>query len=210
MIKGPNLVRHRFGKLLVLQRERCHNNRRSRWLCECDCGCRIITRADLLLAGKSRSCGCANVPAVRRANRTHGKSGTSIYQIWISMVRRCRNSKTRAYKDYGGRGITVTDAWANSFQAFFDDVGERPTGLTLERIENDKGYFPGNVRWATPKEQARNRRSTKFVTVRGEKMPLAAAAERHSVNYSTALNRLHSGWPINKALGIELRESGED
>ena len=199
MIKGEDLTGRRFGMLTVAGRERSPNDR-SRWLCNCDCGCRIITRGDLLRRGGARSCGCTRKPHNNRTVVKHGLHNTRIYTIWANIKARCNNPKSKAYPAYGGRGIKMCDEWAKDFREFFKAVGHPPEGRSLERIDNDKGYFPGNMRWATAKDQARNRRSTRLVNIDGNNISLAEAAESASIPYSTAISRLDRGWSIERAL----------
>jgi hypothetical protein len=106
------------------------------------------------------------------------------------MRKRCLDPKNHNYARYGGRGIRVCDRWLNSFEAFLHDVGERPPGTTLDRIDCDRGYEPGNCRWATPKTQARNRRNTITVSVDGSEMPLAEYAEVSGIKYATLFQRM--------------------
>lgn len=124
------------------------------WLCSCICGGEKIVRGHDLRNKKTRSCGCLE----RESRIKHGMEGTSEYHTWAAMLDRCRNPKNETYKNYGGRGITVCKAW-HKFGGFFKDMGKRPTGLTLERKNNDLGYFPENCIWATRIAQANNRRA---------------------------------------------------
>lgn len=144
----------RFGRLLVIE-ERQRGQRTV--LCRCDCGTEKAFTATNLRAGKTTSCGCVRRETTARRNSRHGLSGTPEHNIWKEMRQRCRNPKHARYADYGGRGITVCQRW-DSFASFLADMGQRPPGLTLERTNNDRGYEPGNCRWATYQEQRANQR----------------------------------------------------
>jgi hypothetical protein len=121
------------------------------------------------------------------------------YKTWVSMIERCVNKSHKAYSLYGGRGITIDDKWFN-FEGFFEDMGEAPDGKSLDRIDNDLGYSKENCRWATPVQQARNRRTTAYVVLNGEKISLAEACQRLGIKYSTAKTRLARGYPMDVVL----------
>ncbi|HBQ0511231.1 TPA: AP2/ERF family transcription factor [Klebsiella pneumoniae] len=147
----------------------------------CDCGRTKIIRLSYVKSGRTKSCGCLKV----EAKKTHGLSSSSEYKIWDLMIQRCENPNDKRYKDYGGRGITVCHQW-HDFSSFYADMGSRPDGFTLDRIDNDKGYSPENCRWATPSEQQLNRRKVKgsksrFVGV--TKRPSGRWSARITVNY---------------------------
>ncbi len=137
------------------------------WICKCECGKRVRVRQHCLRKGTTRSCGCLarDIAKARRGPRKEfTRRGKPEYTAWQSMIRRChgRNVCERDWKNYGGRGITVCDEWRDSYESFLSHIGPRPAGkYSLDRIDNDKGYLPGNVRWATWKEQADNRRQPK-------------------------------------------------
>lgn len=121
--------------------------------CQCECGTKKDVRHSHLVSGSTHSCGCSWT--------THGMSRSKEYKIWDSMVRRCHNPSHKAFPDYGGRGITVCEKW-RSFDGFFEDMGLKPAGMSIERINNSLGYSKENCKWATIVEQSRNRRSTKL------------------------------------------------
>lgn len=152
-------------------------------LFECECGNRFerIPRAVL----PTSSCGCKRFEQRSRAKKTHGKSKSKLYRIWSGMKSRCHcESNVNCYR-YGGRGIRVCDRWLESFDNFIEDMGLPAKGMTLERIDNDKGYSRENCKWATMKEQCRNRRSSKIITFRNQKMTLAEAAEISGTSQGT-------------------------
>lgn len=135
----------------------------------------------------------------------HGCRNTATYQAWIDMRRRCHNEDHPAFKWYGARGIAVCVSWRDSFAAFLRDMGERPAGTSLDRIDNSQGYAPNNCRWALPQEQQGNRRSCRLLEFGGESLTIAAWARRLGVGKSTIAERLARGWSIERALGERIR-----
>jgi hypothetical protein len=136
----------------------------------------------------------------------HGRFGTKEYTAWIEMRRRCNSKHRREYVDYAGRSIEVCELWQTSFEAFFKDMGMAPSPMhQLDRIDNDKGYFPGNVRWALPKENARNRRNNMLLAHQGRIQCLAAWAEEVGIDSDTIRKRIKKwGWSIARALSQKV------
>ena len=135
------------------------------WNCKCECGAETAPTTSKLTCGYTKSCGCLHREITSELLRTHGRTGSVEYIAWKGMVQRTTNPGAPAYMNYGGRGITISDSWRNSFENFLADMGERPSpDHSIDRIDNDKGYSAENCRWATHAEQMRNRRMFKINT----------------------------------------------
>lgn len=161
-----NRVGQRYGRLLV-QAEAFSKHHPSGcvsiyWECLCDCGVTKAISGKALGSGIQVSCGCYNRQKAGKHSLKHGMTKSSEYKSWLHIVDRCTNANNKHYVDYGGRGITVCDEWRHSFEAFYAHVGPKPSAqYSIDRIDNSRGYQPGNVRWATPKQQNNNRRLPK-------------------------------------------------
>lgn len=202
---APNRIElsgQRFGRLIageaVLVKGR--TQQKLHYMCICDCGKSCLVNAQNLRRGMARSCGCLRAEIRKTASLVHGMSRTSIHNTWSSMMQRCYDQKCKAYPDYGGRGIKVCDSW-HDFRNFYADMGEPPQKyLTLDRINNDGGYEPGNVRWATRREQANNRRSNRMLEFDGKCMSATEWERFLGFPKGLVIQRLSNGWTVGRAL----------
>ena len=178
-----------FGRLTVLSEDPDkRGTNHAYWFCECECGTVKSIRGNTLTSGnKTKSCGCISKDLGKDNLTKHGYYYHTAYKSWIKMMHRCYNKASKDYPDYGGRGITVCERWRDGPENFCNDMGERPEGCTLDRIDNDQGYSPENCRWADAITQANNRRSNLLLaTVHGVKT-CAEVARLYGVDYK----RLH-------------------
>jgi hypothetical protein len=198
---------HTYGKLTVIKRLdniETKNGPVTQWLCRCECGTEKAVRGPSLAKtanGKqgTRSCGRCGV---REWGTTHGKSHSKIYKAWSTMLQRCGNPNHTYFKHYGGRGIAVCERW-QSFENFFEDMGNPPAGCTLDRIDNSKGYSKGNCRWASKKMQGNNRRSNIVLEYKGQSMTVTQWGEVTGLGKQIIRNRLARGWTVEQALTTE-------
>lgn len=156
---GMSAAGQRFGRLTVMKQTAWAPEKR-KFLCQCDCGKQKTVRLDHINSGATQSCGCMQKEAASKANGKYFDAAkTPEYEIWRGMIQRCEDPKVKCYPRYGGRGIRVCDEWRRDFLAFLNEVGRRPTPKhSIDRIQNDGDYEPGNCKWSTAKEQAANRR----------------------------------------------------
>ncbi len=186
----------RYGKLVVTGR--APGSPQSKWFCRCDCGKEIVAFGNNLGRGNTTSCGCSRL--------THAMTGTKVYHVWQQMLQRCENPNDAAYKNYGGRGIIVSEEW-HSFDAFFRDMGYPPHGGTLERNENEQPYCKENCRWASRREQSRNKRSNRVLVAFGKSQVLQDWADEYQLPLTTLRNRIDRGkWPLELALTTPLQK----
>ena len=164
-------------------------------ICVCVCGKKKEIHFSSLKTGKSKSCGCQ-----RNTKLTHGQSKTVLYRLWKGIRSRCYNKNSQFYLFYGGRGIVMAKEW-HDFARFKADVGDRPSDAhEIDRIDNNKGYEPGNIRWATRSEQVNNRSNTTYVSYLGKKTPLKFACSMAGVDYELVRLRMKRGWDFSKAV----------
>lgn len=200
MAKINDLTGRRFGKLTA---QRIVSVRPKVWECLCDCGNIRNVIGCSLVTGNTRSCGCIKkeVMTGNQINRTHGMSKTKEWKAWASIKDRCLNPNVKGYENYGGRGITMHPAWINSFESFYEHIGDAPSKKhSVDRIDNSRGYEPGNVRWATVKEQGNNRRTNVVIEFQGKSLTIAQWSEELGVPEQLLYWRQKMGWTTERML----------
>lgn len=201
-----DLTGQRFGRLTVVERSPDyvqHNGRhRARWKCVCDCGSELITNGDALRAGRTTSCGCFRKELMSEIRSTHHETSTKLYGVWCAIKRRCYNKNAAHYEDYGGRGILMCDTWRDNYESFRDWAYSHwyHESLTIDRVDNSKGYSPENCRWVDCGVQASNRRSNVNLTFCGETHTLTEWADKVGVNRGTMFSRYYAGWSVERML----------
>lgn len=197
LVRQEKMDALRYGRLEIIGKAASRNGQ-VYMLCRCDCGTEKEIALSSLKRGLTQSCGCYRKEK-GPGNQTHKQSYTRTYKTWLSMRQRCLNPNNPAYKNYGGRGITIAPEW-DDFAQFLADMGDVPDGMTIERINNDEGYNPSNCRWATRIEQGRNTRKCRLITHNGQTKTLSEWADEHGINRQTLGKRLDNGWDIDRAL----------
>jgi len=219
-----NLSGRKFGRLTAIE-YKGRKNGRTRWLCRCDCGKEVVVGYSNLMNGITKSCGCLGVESRIRTGHNNRKSASSnfyetlrehpLYGVWSSMLTRCYNPNSISYKDYGGRGVTICERWLPEnlgFQHFVEDMGERPSiKHTIDRIDVNGSYCPENCRWASPSQQANNKRDSVVIYYHGKRLPLTYLCDALGLNYSTVAHQLQKGFDINTIIeygGADFRRKG--
>jgi len=183
------LTGKKFGRLTVVGFSHVGGGQ-SYWFCKCECGGTKTTRAYSITSGHTQSCGCLSREtwtAIGKKSKTHGMSETVEFRTWASIKERCLNKNSTAWKNYGGKGITICRTWRESFNLFYRDMGKRPPGTSIDRINNAGNYTPGNCRWATKDQQMANR----SVTLPKQVVLLIEAISKHeNITYKAAYSRL--------------------
>lgn len=197
----------RFGRLMVIGRAEPNRHGQIQWLCRCDCGVEKVAHGQSLRKGWTKSCGCfrrecghaRTAPNGAMDNRKHGMWNTPEYRVWHSMIERCKPS-SKDHARYYDRGIFVNTSWS-SFETFFSDMGPRPSPKhSIERKDNAGPYSPENCKWATGKEQQRNTRYNRMVTIGGRTQCVAAWVEETGIPWDRLYTRVRRGWPEDRLL----------
>lgn len=204
-----------FGSIKVLGfagEDRTTKQVRNLWWCRCGCGNVFKTRGDHLKSGNTTNCGCVRRISVGNACRTHGhcinRLNTAEYRIWSAIIQRCECVTHRAYEYYGGRGIVMCARWRESFEAFFSDMGSRPSkDHSIDRKDNSGNYEPGNCHWATRLQQMQNTRHNHFITFQGTTLCVTEWARRIGMRPETLFSRLSkSKWSVERSLTTPLNK----
>lgn len=185
----------RFNQLTAIESAGSNGVHRF-WKWRCDCGNERVIRVDRVASGSTKSCRCFR----RGRGITHGKTGSREFRVWEGMKARCLNPHNISYVNYGGRGIVVCERWLNSFENFLADMGPRPKGRSIERVNNNGNYEPANCVWADAKTQAMNRRGLRLVAISGRVLSVAAWSRELNMPLTSVRNRIARGWSAYRAL----------
>ena len=175
------------------------------WTWICSCGEKGCSQMCAIKQGVTKSCGCYNRSMGKARRKEDARDRNPVYGVWCSMRERCRLKTVKSYRHYGGRGIKVCDRW-NDFDLFVADMGPRPKGGTIERIDVNGNYDPSNCRWATHKEQMNNARFNVFLDLFGERITIAQASDKYGVPYHRLYGRIRKGWPAEKAVTLAYHQ----
>lgn len=202
MGKLIDLTGRRFGRLVVLKRGNNDSSGGPAWVCICDCGNTKVVSGSELRRGRTQSCGCLQKGIVTKNNFRHGEAREHLYTIWQAIKQRIYTKNSKHYKNYGGRGLTICEEWDKNYLAFKKWAIESgySDGLTIDRIDNNIGYYPENCRWVNRKTQANNRRTNHFLSFHGEIKTISEWAETVQINKNTIIGRLTRGWSVERAL----------
>lgn len=206
-----NIAGQRFGRLVAKYHVGKNKHGRHAWMCVCDCGREIAVSSNSLRAGNATSCGCYKLEIISKQSLSHGMSRTPEYIAWCAMKSRCGNPHNQDYEHYKAKGITVYEEWDVSFESFISHIGKMPSQrMTVDRIDNAVGYFPGNVRWATRTTQNRNRSNNRLLTCNGMTMTISEWSNYTGIPQSRIGSRLSQGMSDAKALSAgDLRHKSE-
>lgn len=201
MAKAAELKGQRFGRLVVVDRAENTSDGKARWLCRCSCGKECVATTDHLRSGHTQSCGCLNADRTSEANKTHGDSGSRLYITWRNMLRRCYYPKDKSFCRYGAKGIKVCEEW-HDYEKFKEWATQNgySDDLTIDRIDNNKGYYPHNCRFASAKSQANNRGTTLKIEYNGLVKSASEWGEIVGISAKTIRKRLSNGWSASDAL----------
>lgn len=206
-MKLHDIVGKRFGKLIVLKEVGVDETKNRLYLCECDCGNLKVVRGRSLKTGNTKSCGCYKREIIKQKNTKHNLRNTKLYKVWSSIKDRCLNKNCKAYKNYGGRGIDIYKEWETDFISFYEWSIKNGyvEGLTIDRIDNNKGYCPENCRWTTKCVQSNNRRNNVVVFNGTEHTTLSMYCRKNNLPYKLIVGRIEDGWSIERAINTPKR-----
>lgn len=206
------MIGRKFGRLTVLEDSGMRDgNGRVKYICECDCGSTAVVTGSYMRDGRSKSCGCLARELSRERATDHGMTKHRLYPTWHSMMSRCYNSASPAFRDYGARGISVCKRWHDVKKFVHDNDHLAIPGLSIDRIDNDGNYTPDNTRWATRCEQSHNRRSNVNITHQGETKTLFEWAREVGIAPRTLWARIRvRGWSVEKALETPVKKSSKN
>lgn len=190
----------KFNRLTVVGENSISKHGAIKWNCMCECGNASIVRTGALKSGQTKSCGCAQKEAVTK----HGMTRTRTHNIWRGMRQRCVDKNSKDYARYGAIGISVCERWED-FSNFLADMGKCPQGMTIERIDNTKGYGPENCKWASWLEQSHNRTNNHSISIGGERLLISQWAKRLGVGDTVIPHRLAMGWDAEKACSTPVK-----
>jgi len=200
-----SLIGNRYGRLKVVSFFDITKCGMSRWRCVCDCGTETTATIGNLKCGHTQSCGCLSIESCINRSTTHGRSGTREFIAWSSAKQRCYYARSNRYYLYGNRGIKMCEGWRKSFEAFFEHMGICPNGYSLDRIDTNGNYEPGNCRWASKETQARNTRFNRMVSVNERTLPAVVWDIELGFPKGTVRGRLHRGWSDERAVTQPMR-----
>lgn len=190
----------KFNRYTVIGNPFRGKNKRWYVSCECECGTIKDVMCQSIVSGHIKSCGCFNKELKRKGNTTHGMSRTGAWKSYQYMITRCLNKNNHAYKNYGAKGVTICDRWLSGFELFYKDMGDRPNGYSLDRIDPKGNYSPENCRWADNHTQSNNKRLSRKVECNGVVKTISEWAEETGIDMATISERISNGWDIDKAL----------
>lgn len=198
----------KYGRLTIVEEKEKYISPKGypqrRVLCKCECGNTHICTLNNLKNGSTKSCGCYQKELASRTKSTHGMSGSRPHSIWNQMIMRCHNPKSRGFKNYGAKGITVCEKW-KTFEGFWEDMSNGyKDNLTIDRINNSKGYSKSNCKWSTPREQQNNRSNNRKFTFDGETLTMMQWARKTGLKRQTIESRLRRGWTVENALTTHI------
>lgn len=212
-MQRKDITGEKHNRLTVISHAGKNSNRDSLWNCKCDCGNSVVASTYSLRSGHTKSCGCFKkeraAELIKERSIKHGMKGTLSYVTWEGIIKRCFNVNRPNYKDYGGRGISACDKWL-SFEGFFEDMGDRPSAdHSIERIDNDKGYYKENCKWALPREQSRNQRPQKRSTTGIRGVCWKKQNGKYQARITTSRGRIHLGYFNSLEQARDARMTGE-